>query len=103
MAWMLRVVASFGVIEPLQHQLGSSCWWQKLRLKQGRHCLEKLTHFKFLLLTQFHSQHGPVGCAYCFKTGCCFVVDASLLGQRLRNSFFAAETFQPGTLFLKRQ
>ena len=36
------------------------------------------------------------------KIGCCFVVDASLMGQRLRNSFSAAETFQPGMLFLKR-
>ena len=44
MAWVLRVVASFGVIEPLQHQLGSGCWWKKLCLKQGRHGLEKLAH-----------------------------------------------------------
>ena len=44
-----------------------------------------------------------VGCACCFKTGCCFVADVSLFSQRLRNSFFAAETFQLGTLFLKRQ
>jgi len=60
----------------------------------------------WLILNPFyrdiHSQHGPVGCAFCFKTGCYFVVDASLLGQHLRNSFIAAETFQPGTLFLKR-
>lgn len=47
MAWMLRVVASFGVVKPLQHQLGSGGWWEKLRLKQGRHGLEKLAHFKF--------------------------------------------------------
>jgi hypothetical protein len=46
--------------------------------------------------------HESVGCVCCFKTGCCFVVDASLFSQRLRNSFFAAETFQLGTLFLKR-
>ena len=43
-----------------------------------------------------------VGCVCCFKTGCCFVVDASLFSQRLRNSFKAAETFQLGTLFLRR-
>ena len=36
------------------------------------------------------------------KIGGCFVADASLLSLRLRNSFFAAETFQLGTLFLKR-
>ena len=47
MTWMLRVVASFGVIEPLQDQLGSGCWLKKLRLKQGCHGLEKLAHFKF--------------------------------------------------------
>ena len=46
--------------------------------------------------------HGSVGCVCCFKTGCCFVVDASLFSQRLRNSFGAAETFQLGTLFLRR-
>ena len=46
--------------------------------------------------------HGFVGCVCCFKTGCCFVVDASLFSQRLRNNFQAAETFQFGTLFLKQ-
>ncbi len=49
MAWMLRVVASFGVIEPLQHQLGRCCWWKELRLKKVRHGLEELAHFKILL------------------------------------------------------
>jgi len=44
MAWMLRVVASLGVIEPFQHQLGRSGWWKKLRLKHGCHGLEQLTH-----------------------------------------------------------
>ena len=55
MAWMLGVVASFGVIEPLQHQLGSGCWWKKLCLKQGRHGLEKLAHFKFFTFRYFTS------------------------------------------------
>ena len=50
MAWMLRVVASFGVIEPLQHQLGSCCWWKELCLEKVRHGLEELAHFKILLL-----------------------------------------------------
>ena len=50
MAWMLRVVAAFGVIEPFQDESGSGGWWQKLRLKQGCHGLEELTHFEFLLL-----------------------------------------------------
>ena len=36
------------------------------------------------------------------KIGCRFVADVSLLKQRLRNSFIAAETFQLGMLFLKR-
>ena len=49
MAWVLRVVASFGVIEPLQHQLGSSGWWKELPLQQGGHGLEELAHCKFLL------------------------------------------------------
>jgi len=49
MAWMLRVVASLGVIKPLQDQLGGSCWWKELRLKHGCHGLEKLAHFKFIL------------------------------------------------------
>ena len=102
MTWMLRVVAAIGVIEPFQHQLGCCGRWKELPLKQGCHGLEKLTHFKFLLYDLLHPQHGFVGCACCFKTGCCFVVDASLLGQRLRNSSIAAETFQLGTLFLKR-
>ena len=47
MAWMLRVVASFGVVEPFQHQLGGSGWRQKLRLKHGCYGLEQLAHFKF--------------------------------------------------------
>jgi len=55
----------------------------------------------FFCKTNFPDQE-PVGCACCFKTGCCFVVDASLFSQRLRNSFIAAETFQFGALFLKR-
>jgi len=54
MAWVLRVVASFGVIKPLQHQLGSSCWWKELRLQQGRHRLEELAHCKFLRSKLFH-------------------------------------------------
>ena len=53
MAWVLRVVASFGVIEPLQHQLGSSGWRKELRLQQGRHRLEELAHCKFLLYNKF--------------------------------------------------
>ena len=36
------------------------------------------------------------------KIGCRFVADVSLLKQRLRNSFTAAETFQLGVFFLKR-
>ena len=48
MAWVLRVVASFGVIEPLQHQLGSSGWWKELPLQQGCDGLEELAHCKFL-------------------------------------------------------
>ena len=55
---MLRVVASFGVVEPLQDQLGSGGWWQKLCLKQGRHGLENLTHFELLLLRQLQSHLG---------------------------------------------
>ena len=53
MAWVLRVVATFGVIEPLQHQLGSSGWRKELRLQQGRHRLEELAHCKFLLQNKF--------------------------------------------------
>ena len=49
MTWMLRVVTSFGVIEPFQDQLGRCYWRKELRLKQGCHGLEKLAHFKFLL------------------------------------------------------
>ena len=49
MVWVLRMVASFGVIEPLQHQLGRSGWWKELRLEQSRHGLEELAHCKFLL------------------------------------------------------
>ena len=55
---MLRVVASFGVVEPLNDQLGSSGWWQTFRLKESRHGLEKLTHFEFLSLRQFQSHLG---------------------------------------------
>ena len=49
MAWMLGVVASFGVIDPLQYQLGSGCWWKEFPLKQSCHGLEKLAHSKFVL------------------------------------------------------
>ena len=48
MAWVLRVVASFGAIEPLQNQLGSSGWRKELRLQQGCHRLEELAHCKYL-------------------------------------------------------
>ena len=48
MAWVLRVVASFGVIEPLQHQLGSSGWRKELPLQQGCDGLEELAHYKYL-------------------------------------------------------
>ena len=47
MAWMFWVVATFSVIKALQHQLRSGGWWQKLSLKQVRHGLEELAHFKF--------------------------------------------------------
>ena len=102
MAWMLRVVASLGVIKPFEDQLGRCWWWKELRLKQDCYGMEKLAHFKFLFQDLFHPYPEPVVCACCFKTGCCFVVDASLFSQGLRNSFFAAETFLPGMLFLKR-
>ena len=68
----------------------------------GSPWIGKTGSFQIFWVEIFHQHRGLVGCACRFKTGCCFVVDASLFSQRLRNSFFAAETFQFGTLFLKR-
>ena len=102
MPWMLWVMAAFGVIEPFEHQLGGCGRGKELRLEQGGHGLKKLAHWNpALKLISLAAR--PCCCACCFKTGCCFVVDVSFLNQRLRKSFSAAETFLPGTLFLRRQ
>ena len=57
---------------------------------------------KFFFPTIFTRIMGLLAVLVASKTGCRFVADVSLLKQRLRNSFIAAETFQLGTLFLKR-
>ena len=44
MTWMLRVVASFRVIEPFQHQLGCCCCWKELSLQQVCHGVKKSAH-----------------------------------------------------------
>ena len=57
---------------------------------------------KFFFLTTFTRIMGLLAVLVASKTGCRFVADVSLLKQRLRNSFAAAETFHLGMLFLKR-
>jgi len=44
MTWMLWMVASFGVIEPLQHQLGRCCCWEELGLQQVGYGVKKAAH-----------------------------------------------------------
>jgi hypothetical protein len=62
----------------------------------------KIGSFQISSLINFTRIMGLFAVLVASKIGCCFVADASLLSLRLRNSFFAAETFQLGTLFLKR-
>ena len=57
---------------------------------------------KFFFITILTRIMGLLAVLVASKTGCRFVADVSLLKQRLRNSFIAAETFQFGMLFLKR-
>ena len=57
---------------------------------------------KFFFLTIFPRIMGLLAVLVASKKDCRFVADVSLLKQRLRNSFLAAETFQLGMLFLKR-
>ena len=57
---------------------------------------------KFFYTTNYTRIMGLLAVLVASKTGCRFVADVSLLKQRLRNSFIAAETFQLGMLFLKR-
>ena len=57
---------------------------------------------KFFFITILTRIMGLLAVLVASKTGCRFVADVSLLKQRLRKSFMAAETFQLGMLFLKR-
>ena len=57
---------------------------------------------KFFFTANFTRIMGLLAVLVASKIGCRFVADVSLLKQRLRNSFIAAETFQLGALFLKR-
>ena len=99
MAWMVRVMASFGVIEPFEHELGSCAWGKELQLQLGCHRSEELAHCEHAFLRGITTAHASVDCACCFNLDCCFVVDVSLLIQGLRKSFDAAETPQFGMLF----
>ena len=74
----------------------------KIVSEVGSPWIGKFDSFRIPFVDSISVASWVVGCACCFKTGCCFVADVSLFSQRLRNSFVAAETFLPGTLFLKR-
>ena len=50
MAWMVRVMASFGVVEPFEHELGSCAWRKELQLQLGCHRSEELAHCEHAFL-----------------------------------------------------
>tara|TARA_B100002051_G_scaffold1401_1_gene1333 strand:+ start:174 stop:479 length:306 start_codon:yes stop_codon:yes gene_type:complete len=71
-------------------------------LEAGSPWIGKIGSLKFLFKTNFTRIISLLAVLVASKTGCRFVADVSLLTQRLRNSFKAAETFRLGTLFFKR-
>ena len=71
-------------------------------LEAGSLWIGKIGSLKFLFKANFTRIITLLAVLVASKTGCRFVADASMLTQRLRNSFRAAETFRLGTLFLKR-
>ena len=75
---------------------------EETALAAGSPWIGKIGSLKSLCEDNFTSNITLLTVLVASKTGCRFVADASLLMQRLRNSFRAAETFRLGTLFLKR-